>query len=72
MGDEANYDVTNPKDAADIKAAAAALAGSSWRADLWGNVPQAINWANQIPVSQPGEIVFNIRDNGQVWTYTFV
>jgi hypothetical protein len=72
MSDEVNYDVTNPEEAADIKAAAAALAGSSWQANLWDNVTQAINWANQIPVSQPGEIVFNIRDNGQVWTYTFV
>lgn len=43
----------------------------SWRADLWPNVPSAINWANEIPICQPGEIIYNIRDNGQVWTYTF-
>ena len=69
-----NDEVRNPEDAAEIKQRAATLdheAIGSWRADLWGNVPQAINWANTVPVSRPGEIVFNIRDNGQVWTYTF-
>ena len=71
MSDDMDHEVTNPKDAADIKSAAAPRAGTSWRADLWGNVNLAINWANTVPVSQPGEIVFNIRDNGQVWTYTF-
>jgi len=73
MSESADYDVTSPEDAAQIKSRAADIeaATKSWRADLWGNVPQAINWANEIPISQPGEIVFNIRDNGQVWTYTF-
>ncbi len=68
------YDeIRNPEDAAEIKRLAAEVeGGGSWRADLWGNVPQAINWANTIPVSQPGTIIFNIRDNGQVWTYTFL
>jgi hypothetical protein len=42
-----------------------------WRGDLWGNVPQAVNWANQAPVEiKAGQIIFNVRDNGQVWTYT--
>jgi hypothetical protein len=42
-----------------------------WRADLWGNVPQAVNWANQAPIEiKAGQIIFNVRDNGQVWTYT--
>jgi len=73
MSDSTDYDVTSPEDAAQIKSRTADIesATKSWRADLWGNVPQAINWANTIPISQPGEIVFNIRDNGQVWTYTF-
>lgn len=44
----------------------------SWRADLHVNIPAAIGWANASPVSQPGEIIFNIKDNGQVWTYTFL
>jgi hypothetical protein len=65
-------ELTDFDQAAEIKKRTATTrAAGSWRADLWGNVPQAINWANTIPVSQPGEIVFNIRDNGQVWTYTF-
>lgn len=72
MTNGTNDEVTNFEEAAEIKyGAATSDAAGSWRADLWGNVPQAINWANTIPVSQPGEIVFNIRDNGQVWTYTF-
>ncbi|MDV7088660.1 hypothetical protein [Rhodococcus opacus] len=71
MTQETSDRVTSPDDMSKIKNGAGAR-GSSWRADLWGNVPQAINWANTIPVSQPGEIVFNIRDNGQVWTYTFL
>lgn len=48
------------------------FAAGTWRGDLWANVPTAIGWANQSPVSQPGTIIFNIRDNGQVWTYTFL
>jgi len=74
MTDRTDYEVTTPEEAAAAKAHARDAredASGSWRADLWGNVPQAINWANTIPVEQPGEIVFNIRDNGQVWTYTF-
>jgi hypothetical protein len=72
MSDDMRYELTNPEDAAKIKSQGADVrATKSWRADLWGNVPQAINWANEIPISQAGEIVFNIRDNGQVWTYTF-
>ena len=76
---EAMYDeVKTAEDAADIKAKAVSDAVTAdiitrlWPADLWANVPAAIAWANQNPVSQPGEIVFNIRDNGQVWTYTFL
>ena len=41
----------------------------SWHAHLWNDVPAAINYANQSPLSQAGTIIFNIRDNGQVWTY---
>jgi hypothetical protein len=44
----------------------------SWRGDLWANIPTALNWANMDPVSPPGAIFFNQRDNGQVWTYTFL
>lgn len=40
-----------------------------WRANLWSDVPAAINYANQDPQNPPGTIIFNIRDNGQVWTY---
>jgi hypothetical protein len=78
MSDGMYEDVKNAEDAADIKASAVRDAAKAdiirrlWRADLWADVPAAIAWANQDPVSQPGEIVFNIRDNGQVWTYTFL
>ena len=78
MSDGMYEDVKNVEDAADIKASAVRDAAKAdiitrlWRADLWADVPAAIAWANQDPVSQPGEIVFNIRDNGQVWTYTFL
>jgi hypothetical protein len=41
-----------------------------WHENLWANVPAAIAWANSNPICQAGEIIFNIRDNGQVWTYT--
>jgi hypothetical protein len=40
-----------------------------WRAHLWANVSTAIEYANSSPLSPPGTIIFNIRDNGQVWTY---
>jgi hypothetical protein len=63
--------LTRPEDMATIKASGVTH-GTSWRADLFANVPTAIQWANTPPVSQPGTIVFNIRDNGQVWTYTFL
>lgn len=46
-------------------------ADRKWRADLMPNVTEAIRWANEEPISLPGEIIFNIRDNGQVWTYTY-
>ena len=78
MSDSMYDEVRNAEDAADIKASAAretaerAIIGRLWRADLWADVPAAIHWANQDPVSLPGEIVFNIRDNGQVWTYTYL
>ena len=78
MSDGMYDEVRNPEDAADIKAKAVRDAAQAdiitrlWRADLWPDVPAAIRWANTNPVSQPGEIVFNIRDNGQVWTYTFL
>jgi hypothetical protein len=76
---EGIYDeVKNPEDAAGIKTSAVRDAAQAdiitrlWRADLWLDVPAAIRWANINPVSQPGEIVSNIRDNDQVWTYTFL
>ncbi len=78
MSDGMYDDVKNAEDAADLKASAVRDAAKAdiitrlWRADLWADVPAAIRWANTNPVSQPGEIVFNIRDNGQVWTYTFL
>jgi hypothetical protein len=78
MSDSMYDEVRNTEDAAAIKANAAretaerAIIGRLWRADLWADVPAAIHWANQDPVSLPGEIVFNIRDNGQVWTYTYL
>lgn len=72
MSDDPIDQVSNTDEAFEAKRqAATSNAAGSWRPDLWGNVPQAINWANEIPVSRPGEIIFNIRDNGQVWTYTF-
>jgi len=44
-------------------------APKTWFANLHANVPAAINYANTPWVTPGGEIVFNIRDNGQVWTY---
>ncbi len=41
----------------------------AWHGNLWANVPAAIAYANQPPLSQAGTIIFNQRDNGQVWTY---
>jgi hypothetical protein len=40
----------------------------TWRANLWDDVPAAISYANAPPQNGPG-VIFNIRDNGQVWTY---
>lgn len=67
--------VTNPKETADKKAAAAreaarTRAGIYWQANLWLDISNAVDWANADPVSKPGEIVFNTLDNGHVWTYT--
>ncbi|HEX8744261.1 MAG TPA: hypothetical protein VF712_14110 [Thermoleophilaceae bacterium] len=67
-----NGEVTNPEEAAEIKKRAATDEPGLWRADLWPNVPAAVDWANRSPISPPGSIVFNIRDNGQVWTYTLL
>lgn len=72
MTQDLSEKLTRPEDMTNIKAGTRATHGTVWRADLWANVPTAIQWANTSPVSQPGTIVFNIRDNGQVWTYTFV
>jgi hypothetical protein len=59
-------------DIADLKNSSADdTHGLTWHANLWANVPTAIQYANNDPLSQPGTIVFNIRDNGQVWTYDF-
>lgn len=68
------YDqITSLAEAAEIKRAAAVdFAAGSWRGDLWANVPDSITWANMDPISPPASIIFNIRDNGQVWTYTFL
>jgi hypothetical protein len=60
--------VNSEQEAADIKKRDVTDA-PRWRANLWANVPAAITYANNDPISQPGTIVFNIRDNGQVWTY---
>jgi len=59
-------------EAGDIKARDGRTdAPARWRANLWADVPAAIAFANQNPISLPPSIVFNIRDNGQVWTYDF-
>ena len=64
--------VHSEDEAAGIKKRDAATdAPAIWHANLWGNVPAAIAFANASPISGPGTIVFNIRDNGQVWTYDF-
>jgi hypothetical protein len=64
--------VHTAEEAAEIKERNTAVkAPAVWRANLWANVPAAIDFANQNPVSLPGSIIFNIRDNGQVWTYDF-
>jgi hypothetical protein len=60
-------------DAAEAKAAAGGQRDEPrWRGDLFANVPAAVTWANTDPVSGPGTIVFSVRDNGQVWTFTFL
>ncbi len=70
---DSGYEVVHSEDqAAEIKKSAALTDVTAWRADLWGNVPAAIAFANAPPLSQAGTIVFNIRDNGQVWTYTLL
>jgi hypothetical protein len=72
MSQDLSDKLTSPEDIAALKAASSRTHGTSWRGDLWANVPAALQWANSSPVSQPGTIIFNIRVNGQVWTYTFV
>jgi hypothetical protein len=62
------YEVTDPETAAKKKAAR--THGSRWIANLHNNATDAINYANHPPLSRAGEIVFNIRDNGQVWTFS--
>lgn len=54
---------------AEVKQRGGATDSFRWRANLWANVPAAIAYANQSPLSPAGAIIFNIRDNGQVWTY---
>src|SRR5262245_59100946 len=74
MTDTVNNDYTNPEDAATIKARAAQRdteATKTWRADLWENRQLALNWANTIPISQAGEIIFQHRENNTCWTFTF-
>jgi hypothetical protein len=62
-GDEV---VNTEEDAARIKSD---IVSPRWHANLWPDVPAAIDYANRPPLSQAGTIIFNIRDNGQVWTY---
>lgn len=57
-------EVENPKPATNNTDAP-----KTWHGNLHANVPAAIHYANNPWVSPAGEIVFNIRDNGQVWTY---
>jgi hypothetical protein len=40
-----------------------------WWAYRWNNFSAAIKYANEEPRAQAGEITFNMRDNGEVWTY---
>jgi hypothetical protein len=61
--------VHSAEEAAEIKKSDVATLALAWHANLWGDVPAAIAFANAAPLSQAGTIVFNIRDNGQVWTY---
>jgi hypothetical protein len=70
---EPENDVVHTEDeAAGIKSSAGATDATAWQANLWANVPAAIAFANAPPLSQAGTIIFNIRDNGQVWTYTLL
>jgi hypothetical protein len=52
-----------------IKAAAASIPPAHWRANLWVNIDAAVAFANQPPLAGPGAIVFDVQDNGQVWTF---
>jgi len=62
------FSVRTAAEAAEIKKSIG-VQSTEWHANLWENVPAAITYANSPPLSQAGAIVFNIRDNGQVWTY---
>jgi len=59
------YEIENPKP----ESANTTDAPRLWWPNLHPNVPAAINFANTPFVTAGGEIIFNIRDNGQVWTY---
>jgi hypothetical protein len=69
--DSAGEIVHTADEAAAVKSSAKEFDAPRWFANLWGDVPAAIAYANENPVSGPGAIIFNIRDNGQVWTYDF-
>jgi hypothetical protein len=64
MPENEDYEIENPK-----PTSAGVEQTRRWFANLHANVPAAINYANTPFVTPGGEIIFNIRDNGQVWTY---
>ncbi|MFL6124403.1 hypothetical protein [Actinophytocola sp.] len=71
MNDSVNADdqvARSADEAAEIKTQIGTQS-TEWHGNLWADVPAAIAFANSPPLSQAGTIVFNIRDNGQVWTY---
>lgn len=63
------FSICTADEAAKIKKGIGVQSSTGWHAHLWEDVPAAVTYANSPPLSQAGSIVFNIRDNGQVWTY---
>jgi hypothetical protein len=77
MSDEMSYamneEVMNPVEAAEIKRRAAMLEGTrQWRFHIHADFRSSVLWANSPPLSMPGAIVFQQRDDGLVNTWTFL
>jgi hypothetical protein len=58
-------------EAAEIANSQGSTDAPAWHANLWGDVPAAIQFAKNTAGTANCGIVFSIRDNGQVWTFNF-